>query len=390
MFESDMRSQHFIALGMALLAVGYGLGRYTYGLFVPDIRAALGLSTFTVGLVASVSHLGYIVAILVTVWLVRSLSPRAMMLLGGVSGASGILLLGTAESSVMLAVGAFIASMSPGLVWTIMPDAVAQLFVLREQSNILGWVNSGTGVGVLAAAPVAFFVADWRIAYVIYTALALLVLAWTWWALPRMQLIQSEPSAPLGWAWFIRPSSGPLLALALTVGLVVAVYWTYAVDLITSNAVAAPWLGQLFWFVSGGAGVLGVGIAGLIDRYGLRLVVPVNLVVLAVSLLLLAMFPGSLVAVLVSALCFGVGFITVNGILAIWSVQVYAERPSAGMGIMLVLIAVGQVVGPVVAGAVAEVAGLEMVFYGGAALALLGAVMRPRREQPMWEVPSIA
>jgi hypothetical protein len=36
-----------------VIAVSFGLARYTYGLFVPDIRADLGISTGFIGLIAS-------------------------------------------------------------------------------------------------------------------------------------------------------------------------------------------------------------------------------------------------------------------------------------------------------------------------------------------------
>ena len=53
------------AVGMALIAVCYGLARFAYGLFVPAIRAEFDLDAATAGTVASGSYGAYCVAIVV-------------------------------------------------------------------------------------------------------------------------------------------------------------------------------------------------------------------------------------------------------------------------------------------------------------------------------------
>lgn len=115
----------------------------------------------------------------------------------------------------------------------------------------------------------------------------------------------------------------------------------------------------------------------------IRRVIPVNALVLALALSLLAAAPTHLLPVLLSAVCFGVGFITITGLLTIWSVKVFEERPSAGLGSVLILIALGQVIGPVIAGLIAEHVGLMPVFYGGSVLALSSVVLRPRPNEDM-------
>jgi hypothetical protein len=59
-----------------------------------------------------------------------------------------------------------------------------------------------------------------------------------------------------------------------------------------------------------------------------------------------------------SAALFGSTYIMLTGIILVWSVSVFQERPSAGLGAAFLLIAVGQVFGALAAGAVAEAAGL--------------------------------
>ena len=148
-----------------------------------------------------------------------------------------------------------------------------------------------------------------------------------------------------------------LIALGMAMiamGVVVAIYWTFAVDLIVAVGLDAAWIKQAFWFASGAAGVFDLVVSATIRRYGIRRVIPVNMLVLALALGIPAIVPSQLFAVMISAIYFGVGFITMTGLLAIWRVEIFEEKPSAGLGFVLILVAVGQVISPIIAGITAK------------------------------------
>ncbi|MBD0253747.1 MAG: YbfB/YjiJ family MFS transporter, partial [Rubrobacter sp.] len=54
-----------VAPGLALIAVTYGLARFAYGLFLPEMREAFDLSPSLLGAIGSGSYLGYCVAVVV-------------------------------------------------------------------------------------------------------------------------------------------------------------------------------------------------------------------------------------------------------------------------------------------------------------------------------------
>src|ERR671912_374973 len=83
-----------------------------------------------------------------------------------------------------------------------------------------------------------------------------------------------------------------------------------------------------------------------------------------------------------SAALFGSTYIMLTGIILLWSVSVFHERPSAGLGAAFLLIAVGQVFGALTAGAVAGAAGLVVTFWAFAAIAVVAALISPRVEHP--------
>jgi hypothetical protein len=95
----------------------------------------------------------------------------------------------------------------------------------------------------------------------------------------------------------------------------------------------------------------------------------------------LAAAPGVQLWAYSSAALFGSTYIMLTGIILLWSVSVFQERPSAGLGAAFLLIAVGQVFGALAAGAVAGAAGLVVTFWAFAGVAVAAALIGPRAEQ---------
>ena len=102
---------------------------------------------------------------------------------------------------------------------------------------------------------------------------------------------------------------------------------------------------------------------------------------MAAAIGLLAAAPGAQLWAYSSAALFGSTYIMLTGIILVWSVSVFRERPSAGLGAAFLLIALGQVFGALVAGMVAGAAGLVVTFWAFAGVAVAAAIIGPRTER---------
>ena len=96
----------------------------------------------------------------------------------------------------------------------------------------------------------------------------------------------------------------------------------------------------------------------------------------------MAAAPGALLSAYFSGALFGSTYIMLTGIILFWSVSVFHERPSAGLGAAFLLIAVGQVFGAPIAGAVAAAAGMVVASWALAGIAVVATLIRPRVEHP--------
>lgn len=376
-----LRPARLIWPGVLVVGVGYGLARYTYGLFVPEIRAELGLSTEAIGLIASGSYAGFLLASALTAVVAARTGPRLPVVLGALSAAAGMLLIAVSEGPVLLTMGVTLAGTSPGFAYAPFSDAVVRLIPGEKQSRTYAVINAGTGFGVLFAGPVAIWAADsWRTAWLVFAALALVAAFWNGSVLPSGVHGGGDSGAALPTLrlrWFVGAKSLRLFSVALVIGVASSAYWTFAVDLATKTSSAGPGTGALFWTIVGASGIAGALAGDAVSRFGLRRALLLAILSLASSTALLAAAPGTLPAVLGSAILFGAAFIFATGIIGFWSIGVFYDRPSAGLGAAFFLLSLGQFVGPVAFAVVASLSSLEAAFYASAAIVGAAALIRP-------------
>src|ERR1700688_4249224 len=88
----------FIVASVAMASVTYGIGRYAYGLFLPEIRRDFALDTFTLGLIASVGTVIYVISNIVASAIAIHFNPRTFTVIGGAVTTLGLALVGMATN----------------------------------------------------------------------------------------------------------------------------------------------------------------------------------------------------------------------------------------------------------------------------------------------------
>lgn len=378
--------------GLSAIAVAYGFARYGYGLFVPVFKEEFGLSTKTVGFVSSAGYAAYLLAMVLTGFLVGRTGPRFPVVTGLLCAAAGMGLIATAQGPPSLVAGVVLAGSSPGFCWAPFSDAVAMLVEEEHRGRVLSVVSTGTTFGLAVAGPVVLLTAatgssvndsGWRYAWAAFAVAALLVVLWNARLLPAEPYRQAsagagaeDGSGGLGIGWFLRRGSAPLLGQAFSYGLIAAFYYTYAVDLVRQSGFGEAW-GPILWSLVGVAGVTGVVAGDAVSRFGLGRCLVVCLGVLALSIGALALAEGSGVLVAVCAVAFGASYMPVAALLVLWSADVFRDRPATGFSVVLSSLALGSVVGPAIFGVIAGIFDLRVAFWCAAALTALSIVLRP-------------
>jgi predicted MFS family arabinose efflux permease len=323
-----------------------------------------------------------------------------MAVAAGAAAVVGMAAVAAAPEAWGLALGILVAGASTGLASPPMGEAVAISVGEEKQDRANALINSGTSLGVALSGPAALLLTgQWRLAWAAFALVGLAVLAWNAVVMPRKAVTDrhedenggsDEDGAEAGegsgrtrlsFSYLAgargRPRSVPLFVAALGLGFASAVYWTFSRDLV----VQAGGLGQtgstLFWTVIGISGLAGGAAGDLLGHFGLAAVLRGALVSMAASMALLALAPGVLPLAYASAALFGSTYIVLTGVVLVWSVGVFREIPSAGLGAGFLLIAVGQAVGSPAAGALAGTTSPATAFFSFAGVAVLTALVRP-------------
>ena len=379
----DARHIRLVAAGIAMVGTSFGLARYGYGLLLPEMRASFEVSNATLGLIATGSYLAYLTGTAVGAAAATRLGAAVPVVIGGLLAVAGMLVVAVARSPAMLGLGVLIAGASAALAYPPFSDAVARDVSERRQGRVLSLISSGTGWGVALAVPIAVIAgSNWRAAWVAFavvgavaTAAAAVVLG------GRRHRPGATATAlpPLSWSWFVCPRSGPLLIGALLVGVGASVYWTFAADYVVAGDLPAT-AGAILLAAVGLSSILGSFAGDMLNRLGGRPALQISAIALAASLFLLAAAPSSWWSVVASACAFGATYNLLLAVQVIWSGRVFAERPSTGLAAVLFMLGIGQLVGPALAGVLADGVGMGAAFVVGGATIALAALLPPREE----------
>ena len=378
-----------VAPGLAMIAITYGLARFAYGLFLPEMRETLELSESVLGLIGAGSYAGYCFAVLGALVFTCRAGPRLMAVAAGTVAVVGMAVVASAPTAWVLALGVLVAGSSSGLASPPMGEAVATAIPEASQDRANALINSGTSIGVALSGPAALLVTEqWRIAWVAFALVGGAVVVWNAFAMPRKPVgddrregVAQTDVPRLSVRYLVGSRSVPLFAAATGVGFASAAYWTFSRDMVVRFGDLSGSGSTMFWVVIGVSGLAG-GLAGdLVQRFGLTGAFRVSVLSMAAAIGLLAAAPGVQLWAYSSAALFGSTYIMLTGIILVWSVSVFRERPSAGLGAAFLLIALGQVFGALAAGTVAGTAGLVVTFWAFAGVAVAAALIDPRARQ---------
>ena len=364
--------------GLALIGVTYGLARFAYGLFLPAIRADVGLTPTLAGLIGGGSYAGYCLAIIASVLLTDRLGPRNTAGLAGTVATLGMAAIALAPSPVLLAIAVLFAGTSTGLASPPLAGAVAARIGTGHQGRANTLINSGSSVGVALSGPIALvYVGAWREAYLLFAAVAACISPWVWLTLPARVPARDAVEPSVTFQALRRSAARPLLLAAFGTGAASAVYWTFAGEMMVAVGGLPASTTAVAWVVIGLAGFAGGAAGDLVRRHGVATIHRVSLTALAAAVLGIGLLPSSIGVAYAAAALFGAAYIMLTGVYLVWGVRVYADRPALGLGLPFLLLALGQVVGAPVAGIVVGTMGHPAAFALFAGIAAAAMLLRP-------------
>jgi predicted MFS family arabinose efflux permease len=253
--------------------------------------------------------------------------------------------------------------------WAMSAATVMRLVPERDVPRALGVLNGGNALATTVAAPLGSFLGQyvgWRGAFFAVVPLAAVTLAWLFASLPSMP---SERGAGGGSVFrVLRRRQVPLgmAAVALFFLGQFALFTYLRPFLETVTRVDVTTL-SLILLLSGGAGLLGTWLIGMVLRTRLYGVLVASGIAMAAIALALTVFGGSPVAV--ALLLAGWGLVGTAAPVGWWTwlSRVLPDDAEAGGGLMVAVVQLAIALGATVGGVVYDASGYRSTFAVGAA-----------------------
>lgn len=365
-----------LVAGTALIAATYGLVRFAYGLYLPDVERDLGLDVAAAGLVSGGASVVYCVGALVG-FLAAGRHARALVVAAALGAAVGALGMALAPGPGAFAVFAVASSSGAGLASPALVAVLQRDPRTRGRPRAQTVVNSGTGPGVVAAGVLALvLLPHWRAAWVVAAAVALaagLLVLVTAHAPGSAPARASLPPRP----WFTAHRRVLLAALLLGGGS--AAVWNYGRALLVASGTGET-VSVVAWLALGTGGAAAAATAGWAERRGPRSSWLLTAGTVAGASVALAVAPGSAPLALVACAAFGWGYTAATGALIAWTERIDAPRAPAGTALLFVTLVLGQALGAAGVGALVPSASYTGAFLAaGAASAAAAALALGRR-----------
>ena len=374
MVSSPAPPLRFAVAGMIAMAVAMGFGRFVYTPILPGMMDELGLSSTDAGLIASANYLGYLIGAIVAAGGWAHGGERALML--GALAASAVLsaLMGLSDSLLVFLLVRFLAGLASAFVMVFLTSIVFSHLAASKRGDLQAMHFGGVGVGIAVSSAMmavllaagAHWPAGWLWSGVI-SAAGFLVVALL---IDRGPLTvgpaRREPRLP---------KSAALAKIILAYGIFGFGYIVTATFLvaIVRQGDAGRQFEALVWLATGLAGIPSVWLWNRIaSRAGLTATFAAGCIVEAVGVTASVAF-GGFAGPLLGGVLLGGTFIAITALGLQIGRLLAPEAPRRVLALMTASFGVGQILGPIAAGWIAEWTGDFVAASIGAAVALLFA-----------------
>ncbi|SDP30443.1 MFS transporter [Desulforhopalus singaporensis] len=387
-----------LAAGIAVMFACLGIGRFAIGMLLPSMGQALGLSYAQMGLISTANFAGYMASVLFAGTVAGRLGPRLVISLGLLAVGVSMALAGSAGGVLTVLVPYVITGIGSGLANVPMMGLVTAWFARQWRGRAAGFMLVGNGLGIVCSGllipqlNLQLGAGGWRAAWLVLGIVAVVI------SIGAGLLLKNDPQSlgcrPMG-AVKERAGGGEKSFPATTkkevrsrelirLGIVYflfgssyAVYVTFIVTALVNERGFAEQTAGHFWSVVGVLSLFSGPLAGWIsDKFGRRLALIIVFAQFTASYLLaLAFLP--LGCLYLSIALFG---LSLWGIPTIMTAAVGdlagPARAASLFGFITVFFGGGQIVGPAVAGWLAESTGrFSAAFLMCASLAAVALIV---------------
>ncbi len=404
MIKHDMKYQssrfHYgwIVLGMAVLVVfgSLGLTRFGYGTILPEMKEGLDIDNTGAGGIATASLIGYLVLSVSGGILASRFGPRIVIFAGLALASLGMILTGFSNHLATATASQLLAGIGSGASNIPVMALLASWFAPRKLGLASGIAVIGSSLGLIftgSITPVIINAYDedgWRMCWFIFggvtaglafAALFILRNSARDMGFKLIGATETDTIAPakrtsLQWGKVYRSRTVWQIGLVyISFGLSYIIYMTFFKDHLIEAGNYSGDTALNFYMIMGVVS-LACGVWGFIsDRIGRKNTLIILYIIHAIAFMLFGVWTET-AGFMISIVLFGLSAWSIPAVITAASGETLGGRLApAALGFITLFFGVGQMLGPVIAGAMADSADSFLPAYLFAAgIALLGAI----------------
>ncbi len=356
----DPSAVHVALAGTLLLAAAMGIGRFAYTPLLPPLRETLGWSLAVAGDVASANFLGYLVGALLAAPFTQRASRARWLLVGMLGSASTTVLGGVVDGQAAWLAVRLLSGVASAFCLVLGTATVVEALVERQRPGLVALHFAGVGVGIVVSVGVieAMRLGQGSV-HAMWGGLGFasaLALAGSWAVLRRLPAPQPAGQGDAATTGHEPVARAALARLVVAYGLFGFGYVVTATFIVAMarGLAHAELLEPLTWVVVGLLAAPSVALwQRLAQRAGIFVALRVAFAVEACGVLLAGYGEGPL-ALLVGGGLLGGTFMGITALGLSAARGIAGRHPGRVLGWMTAAFGLGQLLGPAVAGRLAE------------------------------------
>ncbi|MES5955354.1 MFS transporter [Bacillus fungorum] len=361
----------FVLIGMFLIITTTGFARMAYGIILPFMQEGLRLSTAQSGMLGTILFLGYLLTVGTSGIFTIRFGAKSVLLIGSWLVVVSLLGLAFVYSFWLVAICMLCAGAGSALVYTPLMSITVGWFP-NKRGTVMGLLLSGAGIGMLFSGIIVPYIVrtfpeySWRGVWFLFGVITCIVVCIASIILKNPDVTEDEEKRNhksflwktkelyvIAWMYFI-------------VGIVYLIPNLYQTSFMIDSGISAAMSGTVY-AIAGMFSIVGAPVWGLIsDRIGIKKTLCIALLLAVIGDMTPILF-GNIMGFIVSAIIWGS---SLGGILLLIQVaaskQVSQKYVSMAISFISVFYAVGQMIGPGLAGWIIGTSGYTAAYGLGA------------------------
>lgn len=375
----NKQTYQYLIGGIFALVIAMGIGRFSYTVILPYMQETFAFSRTTAGLLATSNYLGYLVGALVAGRLQLADKRIPFLQIALVISILSTAFMGFTNAIMVWYVLRFISGIMSAFIFVVAASLVLDQLARMNKANFSGLFYSGVGIGIALSAIIVspiHAIFDWNGTWI---ALALFCIILFIFIIIFIQPVTSSTQQK-GSTAKASPKAPPaiwrkwlIIAYSLE-GLGYIVTGTFIVS-IAEESTSFHGDAALLWFVVGVAAIPScIAWSKLAQRFGYVRTLLISMLFQGLGIVLPAFVINTL-TLYISAFIFGATFMGITSVATTLARQISPVNSHQILGYLTTGYALGQMLGPSLAGALANYTNsYQYALFGATVVIVVGAL----------------